>query len=86
MRLIKKIDRDVIDFDPYFDLNITAKCQSAPAFQSFTLSTVFIDDINDNLPVFDELVYEVNVDENYVGRLSELEITVSDPDLVCGIC
>ena len=77
------IDRDVDDFDSYFDLNITATCKNYPTFKSVTYSTVFIDDTNDNIPMFDKSVYDfVDVDEDFKGRLSQMDILVSDPDLV----
>jgi hypothetical protein len=83
VKIAKSIDRDVQDFDSYFDLSITATCRNFPTFKSVTYSTVFIDDINDNLPLFDKTVYNfANVDEDFVGRLSQMDILVSDPDLV----
>jgi hypothetical protein len=48
-----------------------------------TNSTVFIDDLNDNPPIFDKPVYNfASVDEDFVGRLSQIDILVFDPDLV----
>ncbi len=83
MRIKKKINRDDDDFDSYFDLNITAACKNYPNFKSVTYSTVFINDINDNSPTFDKVVYDyVDIDEDFLGRLSQMDILVSDPDLV----
>lgn len=83
MKIAKRIDRDVEDFDSYFDLSITATCRNYPTFKSVTNSTVFIEDLNDNLPFFDKPVYNfASVDENFVGRLSQMDILVFDPDLV----
>ena len=83
MKIKKKINRDDDDFDSYFDLNITAACKNYPNFKSVTYSTVFINDINDNPPTFDKSVYNyVDVDEDFVGRLSQMDILVFDPDLV----
>ena len=77
------IDRDEDDFDSYFDLNITAACKSSPNYKSVTYSTVFINDKNDNSPTFDKPVYNyVDVDEDFQGRLSQMDILVFDPDLV----
>lgn len=83
MKIKKKINRDDDDFDSYFDLNITAACKNYPNFKSVTYSTVFINDINDNPPTFDKSVYNyVDVDEDFLGRLSQMDILVFDPDLV----
>ena len=83
MKIKKKINRDDDDFDSYFDLNITAACKNYPNFKSVTYSTVFINDINDNSPTFDKVVYDyVDIDEDFLGRLSQMDILVSDPDLV----
>lgn len=82
MSVTQLIDRDVIDFDPYFDLRITATCQNWPDYKSETNLTVFIDDVDDNLPTFNSQIYQFQVDEHYFGRLSQYDISVSDPDLV----
>jgi hypothetical protein len=83
VRIKKKINRDDDDFDSYFDLNITATCKNYPNFKSVTYSTVFINDINDNSPTFDKVVYDyVDIDEDFLGRLSQMDILVFDPDLV----
>ena len=83
MKIKKKINRDDDDFDSYFDLNITAACKNYPNFKSVTYSTVFINDINDNSPTFDKSVYNyVDIDEDFLGRLSQMDILVFDPDLV----
>lgn len=81
MRIKNRIDRDVADFDPYFDLVITATCLNYPENWSSTTSSVFIGDLNDNVPSFDAPVYDYYVDENFVGRLYDKDIQVSDPDL-----
>ena len=75
------IDRDVSDFDLSFELIITATCRNYPDNLSTTTRTVFIQDINDNLPDFDLAVYDCTVNENTLGRLYEIDIKVSDPDL-----
>ena len=83
MRINKVIDRDADNFDPYFELVITATCKNYPEFSSDSFTTVLINDINDNLPRFDKPVYNFNeTNEGYVGRLSQMEILISDPDLV----
>ena len=69
-------------FDPNFDLIITARCLNSPEYQSVTTSSVFVNDINDNLPTFDRQIYEFQVDERFAGVLSQMDIQVSDPDLV----
>lgn len=79
----QRIDRDIPDFDPYFDLNITATCENYPDTSSWTSSTVVINDVNDNSALLDMVVYDyTNVDEGYVGRLSQFDIEINDPDLV----
>lgn len=83
VKIAKRIDRDVVDFDSYFDLEITATCKSYPQYKTVSFSTVFIDDINDNLPEFDKQIYTFDlIDEGFVGRLTQMDILVSDPDLV----
>ncbi|XP_057368096.1 cadherin-23-like [Daphnia carinata] len=82
VKIAQRIDRDVLDFDSYFDLEITATCKNYPQNKSVAYSTVFIDDVNDNLPVFDKSIYNFDlIDEGYVGRLTQMDILVSDPDL-----
>lgn len=85
MRITQVIDRDGDNFDPFFDLVITATCKNYPTFQfqSNSTSTVVIRDINDNVPTFDQATYEFkDIDEGYVGRLSDMDILISDPDSV----
>lgn len=83
MRIDKDIDRDGDNFDPFFDLVITATCKNYPSFQSNSTSTVVIRDINDNEPTFDQDIYDFeDIDEGYVGRLSDMDILISDPDSV----
>ena len=83
VRIAKVIDRDAYNFDPYFDLVITASCKNYPDFSRNSSSTVLINDTNDNPPRFDKPVYNFyEVDVGYVGRLSQIEILISDPDLV----
>ncbi|KAI9562557.1 hypothetical protein GHT06_010010 [Daphnia sinensis] len=82
VKIAKRIDRDVDDFDSYFDLEITATCKNYPQNKSVSYSTVFIDDENDNPPVFDKPIYNFDfIDEGFFGRLSQMDIQVSDPDL-----
>ncbi|KAK4025229.1 hypothetical protein OUZ56_014304 [Daphnia magna] len=82
VKIAKRIDRDVVDFDSYFDLEITATCKNYPQYKTVSFSTVFIDDINDNLPEFDKQIYTFDlIDEGFVGRLTQMDILVSDPDL-----
>lgn len=83
VKIAKRIDRDVVDFDSYFDLEITATCKHYPQYKTVSFSTVFIDDINDNLPEFDKQIYTFDlIDEGFVGRLTQMDILVFDPDLV----
>ena len=79
----QRIDRDIADFDPYFDLIITATCENYPDNSSWTSSTVVINDVNDNSALLDINVYDyTEVDEGFVGRLSEFDIEINDPDQV----
>lgn len=81
--MARRIDSDDPDFDPYFDLIITATVDRAENKKSSqTSTTVFIEDINDNIPRFDSNVYEIRAAEDFVGRVTEFEIQVYDPDMV----
>jgi len=80
--LVSRIDRESLE-NSYFDLVIIATEVQQPNSTSSTSTTVFIDDINDNSPNFSQPEYVFYVDEDFYGQLSEQDITVSDPDLVC---
>ena len=79
--LTSVIDRELLE-NSYFDLVIIATEVQEPTSINKTLSTVFIDDINDHSPEFVEKEYVFYVDEDFLGHLPDQDITVNDPDLV----
>lgn len=83
VKVASKIDSDVTDFNPYFDLIIIATVDRQQDSQStHTNTTVFVGDLNDNVPRFNSKEYDMSVAEDFVGRLTAYEIKVYDPDMV----
>ena len=86
--LTRTIDRDILE-DPYFEVMITAIEEMQPHFSSTTNCTIFVDDLDDNVPTFSSGEYHVQVYEDFIGPLSFLnesqvlvDVSVADPDQV----
>ena len=62
-------------------LNVSARDDSPQSQPSFTAITVHVADVNDNVPTFDELAYDIRVREDTKPGTMILHIPVSDDDI-----
>lgn len=77
------IDSDVTDFNPYFDIEITATVDRIEnPLSTPSTTTIYVEDANDNVPSFNLGHYEISAPEDFIGRLTDYDIQVYDPDLV----
>ena len=81
LRLMRHLDREE---DPLFDLTIVAYDSGSPPKSADLLVHVFVQDTNDNSPVFDLPVYEARISENAQIGTPVLSIHAQDPDAGVG--
>ncbi|XP_036281186.1 protocadherin gamma-B2 isoform X12 [Pipistrellus kuhlii] len=72
------LDREHI---PEYNVTITATDRGKPPLSSSRSVTLYIRDINDNAPVFQQSAYLVHVPENNPPGASIAQVSASDPDL-----
>ncbi|XP_067104241.1 protocadherin alpha-4-like [Osmerus mordax] len=75
--LKKPLDREQ---KPEIDLVLTAQDGGKPARSGFVNITITVIDINDNVPVFDQQVYTVTLDENTPTGTSVIRLHATDLD------
>ena len=81
LRLMKQLDREE---DPLFDLTVVAYDNGTPANSAQLAVHVYVQDTNDNSPVFDLPVYEARIREDARPETSILSIHAQDPDAGSG--
>ncbi|XP_023559796.1 protocadherin gamma-B5 isoform X13 [Octodon degus] len=72
------LDRELT---PEYNITITATDRGKPPLSSSKSVTLYIADINDNAPVFQQASYTVHVAENNPPGASIAQVSASDPDL-----
>ncbi|XP_017387724.1 protocadherin gamma-B3 [Cebus imitator] len=72
------LDREQI---PEYNVTITATDKGNPPLSSSKTITLYILDVNDNVPVFHQASYMVRVAENNLPGASIAQVSASDPDL-----
>ncbi|KAM5299395.1 uncharacterized protein ACOB6Z_006394 [Ctenodactylus gundi] len=72
------LDRELT---PEYNITITATDKGKPPLSSSTSVTLYIADVNDNTPVFQQVSYLVCVAENNPPGASIAQVSASDPDL-----
>ncbi|KAL6472180.1 hypothetical protein MHYP_G00183680 [Metynnis hypsauchen] len=63
-----------------YNITITATDGGSPPLSSFKTIHIFISDVNDNPPVFEELLYSAYIAENNKPGTSICSVTARDPD------
>nr|XP_037862730.1 protocadherin gamma-B6 isoform X8 [Chlorocebus sabaeus] len=66
---------------PEYNVTIVATDRGKPPLSSSRSITLYVTDINDNAPVFDQTSYVVHVAENNPPGASIAQVSASDPDL-----
>ncbi|XP_057588732.1 protocadherin gamma-B4 isoform X18 [Hippopotamus amphibius kiboko] len=66
---------------PEYNITITATDRGKPPLSSSSSITLHIGDVNDNMPVFEQAFYEVDVAENNPPGASITQVRALDPDL-----
>ncbi|XP_015979616.2 protocadherin gamma-B1 isoform X17 [Rousettus aegyptiacus] len=66
---------------PEYNVTITATDKGKPPLSSSRSITLYIGDVNDNAPVFQQSAYLVHVPENNPPGASIAQVSASDPDL-----
>ncbi|XP_018882422.2 protocadherin gamma-B6 isoform X15 [Gorilla gorilla gorilla] len=66
---------------PEYNVTIVATDRGKPPLSSSRSITLYVADINDNAPVFDQTSYVVHVAENNPPGVSIAQVSASDPDL-----
>ncbi|XP_014384484.1 PREDICTED: protocadherin gamma-B2 [Myotis brandtii] len=72
------LDRELT---PEYNVTITAIDRGKPPLSSSRSVTLYIRDVNDNAPVFQQSAYLVHVPENNPPGASIAQVSASDPDL-----
>ncbi|XP_060035755.1 protocadherin gamma-B6 isoform X6 [Erinaceus europaeus] len=67
--------------NPEYNVTLTATDRGQPPLSSSITITLHIGDVNDNPPVFAQLSYLVQVEENNPPGASIAQVSASDPDL-----
>lgn len=75
--LVKTIDREEISV---FTLKVLAMDRGSPARNATADVVIYVDDVNDNPPVFNQTSYEVKVSEAHVVGTTLLRVAATDKD------
>ncbi|XP_039328402.2 protocadherin gamma-B6 isoform X21 [Saimiri boliviensis] len=66
---------------PEYNVTIVATDRGKPPLSSSRTITLYVTDVNDNAPVFDQASYLVHMAENNPPGVSIAQVSASDPDL-----
>lgn len=77
LSIFKPLDREVQDI---FNLTIVAEDHGIPKRSSSQLLCVHVIDVNDEIPWFEENLYEAQISENEPAGTTVLTVSASDLD------
>ncbi|XP_069781342.1 protocadherin Fat 4 isoform X2 [Narcine bancroftii] len=77
LRLIDELDREEVS---NYTLTVIATDKGEPPLSSSMDITVIVLDVNDNPPVFQQLLYEVEISENTLRGIDLIQVTATDLD------
>jgi len=84
LSVLRTLDRETLSV---YHLNITATDSGAPAMTSQTTLHVYVDDVNDNAPVFVQQTYHAVVDEEQEPPVAVVTVSATDfDDPTCMSC
>ncbi|KAK2170422.1 hypothetical protein LSH36_3g28010 [Paralvinella palmiformis] len=66
---------------PVFNMKVTAVDSGDPPLRSEKSFTIIVDDVNDNVPHFQQKVYYADIQEVVPPESSVIQLTATDPDL-----
>jgi len=75
--VLRTLDRESISV---YHLNITATDSGTPARSSQTTLSIYVDDVNDNAPVFLQRTYHAVVEEEQQPPVAVVTVSASDFD------
>jgi len=75
--VLRSLDRESVSS---YQLNITATDRGIPAMTSHTVLHVYVDDVNDNAPVFLRRTYHASVDEEQHPPVAVVTVSATDFD------
>jgi len=75
--VLRSLDRETTSV---YHLNMTATDHGAPAMTSQTTLQVYIDDVNDHVPVFLQHTYHAEVDEEQQPPVTVVTVSATDYD------
>ncbi|XP_059821083.1 protocadherin Fat 4 [Hypanus sabinus] len=77
LRLIGELDREEVS---NYTLTVIATDKGEPPLSSSMDITVIVLDVNDNAPVFQQALYEVEISENTLSGIDLIQVTAADLD------
>ncbi|XP_072351783.1 protocadherin Fat 4 isoform X2 [Scyliorhinus torazame] len=77
LRLTGELDREEIS---NYTLTVIATDKGKPPLSSTMDVTVIVLDVNDNIPVFQQILYEVEISENTLSGVDLIQVTATDLD------
>ncbi|XP_038648329.1 protocadherin Fat 4 isoform X1 [Scyliorhinus canicula] len=77
LRLTGELDREDIS---NYTLTVVATDKGKPPLSSTMDVTVIVLDVNDNIPVFQKILYEVEISENTLSGVDLIQVTATDLD------
>ncbi|XP_067849588.1 protocadherin Fat 4 [Heptranchias perlo] len=77
LQLTGELDREVVS---NYTLTVIATDKGEPPLSSSMDVTVIVLDVNDNTPVFQQLLYEVEISENTFSGIDLIQVTATDLD------
>lgn len=78
LTIAKPLDREINDL---FHLNVSARDHGIPRLTAYTSVNIYVVDVNDNAPKFNQTLYTATVSENFPVNTSIITVQATDKDI-----